>query len=521
MKKIFLLFLFLYPIFNSSAQQIENVFVVADGKTKSVSAWVREGIAYVSISELSEALSINYFENESTGKVELKSNYYLLKSTPRNPYLVITPRSGGSPKVFQLPTSTYLKNNKIFIPLPSSIEAVEIIVEREIKFEKPNKIVVGQKITSTTKGQEWMYDIPNLPPTTEYDITGLTITEKVNGTLIRIHSKTRIPSYYSSYKDGELTIIFRKVNADIQRTSKEGFSDMIKKIESRNVGSDVEFKFQVGSDYSTNEVMNIPESNDIIITIHNKVFSKTDLNKKNIDKWNFDVVVIDPGHGGKDPGAIGVDNVREKDITLAIALKLGELLKKEMPDVKVVYTRKDDTFVDLYKRGKIANEKDGKLFVSIHCNSTKKKPSEPSGAEVYLLRPGRTQEAIEIAETENSVIKYEDNPQKYEKLTDENFILVSMAHSSYMKYSEKLAELLHKDFDVNLKIKSRGVKQAGFYVLVGASMPSVLIETGFISNKADAKYLKSVDGQKQVAESIFSSIKAYRKFYEEAMDAEL
>ena len=154
-------------------------------------------------------------------------------------------------------------------------------------------------------------------------------------------------------------------------------------------------------------------------------------------------------------------------------------------------------------------------------NSTKKKPSDASGAEVYLLRPGRTEEAIEIAETENSVIKYEDNPQRYEKLTDENFILVSMAHSAYMKYSEKFAELLHKEFDANLKLKSRGVKQAGFYVLVGASMPSVLIETGFISNKDDAKFLKSASGQKQVAESIFSSIKTYRKFYEEAIDAEL
>jgi len=175
----------------------------------------------------------------------------------------------------------------------------------------------------------------------------------------------------------------------------------------------------------------------------------------------------------------------------------------------------------LYKRGKIANENNGKLFISIHCNSTKKKPSNASGAEVYLLRPGRTEEAIEIAETENSVIEYEDNPQRYEKLTDENFILVSMAHSAYMKYSEKFAELLNKDFYLNLKLKSRGVKQAGFYVLVGASMPSVLIETGFISNKEDAKFLKSASGQKQVAESIFSSIKTYRKYYEDAMEAEL
>jgi len=520
MKKIIILILFLIAFENSFAQQIENVFIVTDNQTKSVSAWMREGILYVSISELAEALSINYFENEATGKVELKSNYYLFKSTPKNPFIIVTPRSSGVPKVYQLPTSTYLRNNKTFIPLPFSLTPIEIIAEREFKFEKPNRIIVGKKITSPTEGKQWMYDIPDLPPTTGYDITGLSITEKVNGTLIRVHSKSVIPSYYSSFKDDELTIIFRKVNADVQKTSREGFSSLIQKIETRNVGADVEFKFKVGNEYSTNEVMNVPESNDVIITIHNKVFSKSDQTKKNIDKWNFDVVVIDAGHGGKDPGAIGIDNLNEKDVTLAVALKLGELMKKEMPDVKVVYTRKEDTFLDLYKRGKIANENNGKLFISIHCNSTKKKPSDASGAEVYLLRPGRTQEAIEIAETENSVIKYEDNPQKYEKLTDENFILVSMAHSAYMKYSEKFAELLHKDFDVNLKLKSRGVKQAGFYVLVGASMPSVLIEMGFISNKNDAKFLKSAAGQNQVAESIFSSIKTYRKYYEDAMDAE-
>jgi N-acetylmuramoyl-L-alanine amidase len=521
MEKIFFLILLLFSFGNSLAQQVENLFVVSDKGTKSVSAWMHEGILYISISELAEALTINYFENESTGKVELKSNYFLLKSSPRNPFIVVTPRSSGTPKVYQLPTSTYLRGNETFIPLPFLLDPLEIIVERKLKFEKPNKLIVGKQLSSPLDGKKWMYDIPDLPPTTGYDITGLSITEKVNGTIIRLHSKSIIPSYYSSFKDDELTIIFRKANADVNKTSREGFSSLIQKIEVRNVGSDVEFKFKVGSDYSTNEVMNVTGSNDILIIIHNKVFTKSDQVKKNMDKWNFDIVVIDAGHGGKDPGAIGIDNLKEKDVTLAIALKLGELMQKEMPDVKVVYTRNKDNFVDLYKRGKTANENNGKLFISIHCNSTKKKPSDVSGAEVYLLRPGRTQEAIEIAETENSVIKYEDNPQKYEKLTDENFILVSMAHSAYMKYSEKFAELLHKEFDVNLKLKSRGVKQAGFYVLVGASMPSVLVETGFISNKNDAKFLKSAAGQNQVAESIFSSIKTYRKYYEEAMDAEL
>ena len=521
MKNILYVILYFFAFTNLNAQQIENLFIVTDNGTKSISAWQKEEILYVPIAEFAEALSINYFENTATGKVELKSNYFLLKTTPRSPYIIVTPRSSGVPKVYQLPTSTYFKNAETLIPIQFSLDALEIIVERELKFQKPNKIILGKKISSPSDGKKWMYDIPDLPPTTGYDISGISITEKVNGTLIRIHSNSRIPSYYTSLKDDELTIIFRKVNADVQKTSRGEVSSLIHKIETRNVGHDVEFKFLVGSNYSTSEVMNVPESNDVIITIHNKVFSKSDQNEKNIGKWDFDVVVIDAGHGGQDPGAIGIDKIKEKDVTLAIALKLGEIMKKEMPDVKVVYTRNSDTFIDLYKRGKIANENSGKLFISIHCNSTTKKPTDASGAEVYLLRPGRTDEAIEIAETENSVIKYEDNPQRYEKLTDENFILVSMAHSSYMKYSEKFAELLHKDFDVNLKIKSRGVKQAGFYVLVGASMPSVLIETGFISNREDAKYLKSASGQKQIAESIFGSIKSYRKFYEDAMDAEL
>ena len=521
MKKIFFTFLVFISFVNAFAQQPENLNIITDKGTKKIPVWMREGNMYISISDLAKALSLNYFESERTGKVELKSNYFLLKSTPNNPYLILTSRSTGTAKVFQLPKSSYVKHGKTFVPLNFALQPLEVILERKLEFKKPDKLIVGNQIKSFAEGKEWMLENPDLPPTSGYGITGLSVTEKVNGTLIRVFSKTRIPSYFSSFEDGELTIIFRKVNADIKKTTREDVSNLVQKIEARNVGTDVEFKFKVSSDYSTNEVMNVPGSNDILITVHNKIFSKNQQTQKKIDKWDFDVVVIDAGHGGKDPGAIGIGNLKEKDVTLAVGLKLGEILKKEMPDVKVVYTRNNDTFIDLYKRGKIANENNGKLFISIHCNSTKKKPTDASGAEVYLLRPGRTEEAIEIAETENSVIRYEDNPQRYEKLTDENFILVSMAHSAYMKYSEKFAELLHKDFNANLKLKSRGVKQAGFYVLVGASMPSVLVETGFISNKDDAKFLKSALGQKQVAESIFSSIKTYRKFYEDAIESEL
>ena len=230
--------------------------------------------------------------------------------------------------------------------------------------------------------------------------------------------------------------------------------------------------------------------------------------------------MIDPGHGGKDSGTIGVGGIEEKNINLAIALKLGKDIKRQMKGVKVVFTRKTDRFVELYRRGQIANEAGGNLFISIHCNATPRKPSRVNGFEVYLLRPGRTKEAISIAERENSVIKYEDNPARYKKLTDENFILVSMAQSAYMRYSEKFADMLDKEFSKDISIKPLGVKQAGFYVLVGASMPSVLIETGFLSNRKDARYLNSKKGQARIAEAIVKAIEKFRKLYERNIKAE-
>ena len=200
-------------------------------------------------------------------------------------------------------------------------------------------------------------------------------------------------------------------------------------------------------------------------------------------------------------------------------MKLGKLIEDNIKDVKVVYTRKTDEAVDLYERGKIANEQDGKLFISIHCNSMPKKPSDVEGFEVYLLRPGRTKEAIDIAERENSVIQYEDNPARYQKLTDENFILVSMAQSAYMKYSEEFSDILNKQMGDELNIDSRGVKQAGFYVLVGASMPSVLIETGYLSNYHDATILKSQKGQEAIAKAIYESVKRFKVQYEKSLNA--
>ena len=135
-----------------------------------------------------------------------------------------------------------------------------------------------------------------------------------------------------------------------------------------------------------------------------------------------------------------------------------------------------------------------------------------------MLRPGRTQEAIRIAERENGVISYEDNPNRYQKLTDENFILVSMAHSSNMKYSEKFADLLNNHLKQSVSISSRGIKQAGFYVLVGASMPSILFETGYVTNEENSRYMKSKEGVEEIATAMFQAIKSFKLYYSEEIE---
>jgi len=228
----------------------------------------------------------------------------------------------------------------------------------------------------------------------------------------------------------------------------------------------------------------------------------------------LDVIVLDAGHGGKDPGAIGTKGYKEKQATLAIVEKLGALIEKEMPEVKVVYTRKSDKFIELYRRGEIANEHKGKLFISIHCNSTPEKPTKAGGMATYILRPGKTDAAIKVASRENAVIEYEKNKKRYDALSDIDFILTSMSRSQDVKFSEKFAGLVQKELVKSVGFKNHGVSQAGFFVLIGASMPNVLIETGYISNLKEEAYLKSSAGQAKYAKGILEAIQKYKGVYE-------
>lgn len=226
-------------------------------------------------------------------------------------------------------------------------------------------------------------------------------------------------------------------------------------------------------------------------------------------KWELDVIVLDPGHGGEDAGALSINGYKEKDIALAIAKKVKDQLKEVMPSTRVIMTRTDDTFIELYRRGHIANQYKGKLFISIHCNSMPTKPHPANGCESYILRPGRNSEAVRVAEKENGSIKLEKEQSSYENLNEEKLIVATMAQAAFVRFSERFAAVLQKNVTKNTKMYNRGVNQAGFLVLVGASMPNVLFETGFLSNSTDEKILISDAGQNNIAEGIVKAIITY------------
>ncbi len=221
------------------------------------------------------------------------------------------------------------------------------------------------------------------------------------------------------------------------------------------------------------------------------------------------IVVLDAGHGGKDPGKVDRYNGKEKEIALNIVLLVGEILEKEK-GIKVVYTRKTDVFVDLWERGRIANKADADLFVSIHCNAHN---TQASGSETWVLGTHANRQNFEVAKMENSVILLEDNYEMKYKGFDPNspdsVIGITLMQEEYLDHSIQLASIIQEGLTSKLNRLDRGVKQAGFVVLHQTYMPSVLIETGFITNKEEGSYLNSKNGQEKYAASISSDILKY------------
>ncbi|MEG1905482.1 MAG: N-acetylmuramoyl-L-alanine amidase [Bacteroidales bacterium] len=230
-------------------------------------------------------------------------------------------------------------------------------------------------------------------------------------------------------------------------------------------------------------------------------------------------IVLDPGHGGKDPGCIGAGGTKEKTVNLAVALKLGQLIEANHKDVKVVYTRKTDIFVPLIQRTEIANKHKADLFISIHADAVPAKNAASAyGTGTFTLGTAKTDENLEVAKRENAVILLEDDYQTryqgFDPNSAESYIMFETLQGTHQTQSIQLASLIQTEFRTRAKRHDRQVRQAPYLVLKTASMPAVLVETGFLSNRNEEKYLASAEGRNKISAAIYHGFNSYKEAYD-------
>lgn len=360
------------------------------------------------------------------------------------------------------------------------------------------------------------------------------------GLVVRVHSSGPVPAYrVEEIEDGrlQLTLFQTGVQAELRRDDVRGPVRSYdvnhagdRTIVSLNVDSGVYFERQPYPDRDSDDLLlpliyaprPVAAANQSTTAaagggtgapVRTAASGASAADEASREHWRFDCVVIDAGHGGRDPGAVA-HGVRESDVNLGIARRLGRLVEENL-NVRVVYTRTDDRFVELAERGRIANQSCGKLFVSIHANSASNASAQ--GTETYFLGMHRSESARRVMERENSVIALESDPSLYSGMDEASLIMQTMAQSTYQRASESLAGLIENQFVNRASRNSRGVKQAGFLVLWRASMPAVLIETGFLTNREEARFLGSSAGQQQIAEAIYRAIREYKQQYERGL----
>ena len=448
---------------------------------------------YISAKDLGESFTSKIYENSERRKLVLYISGSKIKVSGNSSYVIINDNA------YQMPQVTLVDSDDLYLPAQYFFDMIKATVLPGINFDSKKELLEIDIV--------------------RFNITDISIDVKSNGTIIHLATKKpfserNISSFINKHGWYYLTIAGAvvdtiNINAGLSR-------GVVRQIESDQIGNTAQVAFKLGREVISHEWYQSLDPNKIVITLRTPLGEIDEHIQDVKERWRLDTVVLDAGHGGKDPGAIGKYGTKEKDVALDITKRAGNLLEKS--GIKVVYTRDEDVFIPLLDRTKIANDSNGKLFVSIHANANKNRKVQ--GFETFLLRPGKSQDAIEVASRENSVINLEEFTDKYEELTGEALIMATMAQSMFMKESEDLASIIQMELDKRLNTPNRGVKQAGFYVLIGASMPNALVEVGFISNPSEEKKLREKAHKQKIAEAIYQAIKHFKQSREKILAGE-
>lgn len=453
-------------------------------------------LLYIDLDGFARILNIPVYTNHERRKLQYTVGSIKLKWTDDNAFAVV------GDQIYQLPGEVICDENRYWAPLDALIAIMMDIYPAKIEYDR------------------YLWTVSIMPA--DQDIYAIRYDPKENGTLIRISCSRLFETSIPSVRDQRLSITLMNAKVNRQALEMTPTDGVVTDLLVDELPESVQLTFKLSKPVLEHAVWQEENPHQIIISLVTRIIKPDpaldpslvldrEMSKQlelEQEKWKIDCVVIDPGHGGKDPGAIGVTGLKEKAIVLDVALRLKKLFEKKT-DLKVLLTRDHDRFISISDRTKFANQSGGKLFISIHCNSSKYKKA--SGFETYFLKPARSERAMEVALLENSVIRYEESKNQYQDLTEENYILLAMAQAEFVRESEFLAEVIQKNMKIQTRLRDRGVDQAGFYVLVGASMPAILIEAPFLSNKREEKLLRTKKFRQKLAQAIFDSIIEFKQ----------
>ena len=481
--KTFFLFIFLVSFIFGDTVKIINK---KDNFVSDIQTLDRLQGTFISIIDISKILAKrDPYINSERKKMVLYIGDNRIKVSSGSSYILV------DEKVYQMPIYPIWQDNDIFIPAEYFFDILKRTTLPAISYDS-SLMVLNLDIL-------------------EFSITGVNITQKANGTILRINTKKIFPEGSISsffHENGWFYITIADALVDTTEIRRSDTRGVIQRVAADQLGKTAQLAFQIRSKVESHELYQSRDQNEIVVSLRTPMDNSVSRINKVKDRWKLDTIVLDAGHGGKDPGTLGRRGTKEKDIALDITKRVGLLLEKNTK-LKVIYTRREDVFIPIWERTKIANEANGKMFLSIHLNGNPNKTAY--GFETYLLRPGKTEDAIEVAHRENEVIKLEDRSEnKYRDLSGENLIIATMAQSVYMKESEELAAMIQEEMGKKVKSKNRGVKQAGFHVLIDASMPNVLIEAGFLTNANEERNLRKSNYRQIIANSIYRAIVKFR-----------
>lgn len=484
--------LFFFSLFISTLFGDIHVFNRTSGMEFELQTLETSKTLYVSTKDIAKCLSSRLYENSERKKLVIYTSGKKIKISGGTSYIIIDDKS------YQMFRETKIEYGDIFVPAEEFFTLIKKLILPGLTFNLKKEFLEIDVV--------------------RFDITGINIESKSNGTIIRLATKKSFSErHISSFinKHGWYYITVADAVVDTLAVNTGLSRGIINKIESDQIGETAQVAFKIRSKVISHDWYQSLDPSEIIITLRTPLGKSENYIDDIKDRWMLNTVVLDAGHGGKDPGGLGKYGTKEKDIVLDIAKRIGRLLEKRS-GIKVVYTREEDVFIPLIDRTKIANDNDGKIFLSIHTNSHNNRKIQ--GFETFLLSPGSNEDAIEVASRENSVIKMEEKVSQYENLDGENLIMATMAQASFLKESEDLAAKIQIELGKRLKTPNRGVKQAGFFVLIGASMPNVLVEIGFLSNPNEEKRLKQSDYKDKIAEAIYEGIKRFKNSREKELE---